>query len=188
MKLYTRSGDDGSTGLLGGVRVGKDSLRVEACGTVDELNCALGWAAVEAHHTELWPVLRQIQNHLFELGAELATAPNPEGGGASVSWVSRIGARQIQEVEKQIDSFWDALPPLRHFILPGGCELASRLHVARGVSRRAERLCVALSRQERVSADLGIYLNRLSDLLFAMARRANELTNTPELYWPPQDA
>ena len=178
MKLYTKSGDDGSTGLFGGRRVSKDSLRIEACGTVDELNGAVGLAQSICRHPELKHILCQLQQRLFEIGADLAT---PEQNANPST--PRIGAEQIQAIEHQIDQVDRPLPQLKHFVLPGGSEAAARLHLARAMGRRAERVCVALSKQEPVNPDLLIYLNRLSDLLFAMARRANQLDDVEEIKW-----
>ncbi len=171
VKLYTRTGDDGTTGLHGGDRVRKDGPRVEALGAVDELNAHLGLARAACDHDELDGVLGVLQNRLFDLGADLASP--------GVAGVPRIDASHFQEAESQIDQLSQPLEPLKNFILPGGSELASRLHVARGVCRRAERLCVTLGGVEPVV----IYLNRLSDLLFAMARRANQLAGICDVPW-----
>ena len=176
MKIYTRKGDDGTTGLLGGTRVQKHVLRVEAYGTVDELNAALGLAASGCSDEELGAILTTLRHELFELGAQLA-AP------ADSNSPTRIGAPQVDALEKHIDRIWDQLTPLKYFILPGGSELSSRLHLARAISRRAERLVVALAQKETVDGGLVIYLNRLSDLLFAMARRANQLEGVQDVVW-----
>lgn len=178
MKLYTKSGDDGSTGLFGHRRVSKDSPRIEACGTVDELNAAVGLAQSICKHAELTIILRQLQPQLFEIGADLAT---PDENAHSSN--PRIGALQIQTIENQIDVVCQKLPQLKHFVLPGGSQTAAHLHLARAICRRGERACVALSNQEPVKPDLLIYLNRLSDLLFAMARRANQLDAVEEVTW-----
>jgi cob(I)alamin adenosyltransferase len=176
MRLYTGRGDDGLTDLFGGRRVGKDSLRVEAYGTVDELNSVVGWALVACPFEEIATVLRTQQNRLFDLGADLAN-PHPPNSAEKPSGAAgaRIGPGAIAEAERSIDAASAAVPPLRVFILPGGTELAARLHVARAVCRRAERLCVALDKVEPVGRDALVFLNRLSDLLFALARRANQL-------------
>lgn len=186
MKLYTRTGDDGSTGLFGGDRVGKDALRVEVYGTVDELNAALGLAAAIAGPPELRPVLEPLpilQSRLFDLGADLCTPHD----SPHASKIRRTGPGDVLMLEKMIDEACEGLPELRQFILPGGCELAARLHLARTICRRGERLLVALSRVEIVGGDTIIFLNRLSDLLFAMARRANLLVNIPDIPWRPAD-
>lgn len=195
MKLYTRRGDTGSTDLFGGQRVDKDALRVEAYGTVDELNAHLGLvdaACGEAPFAELRSVILELQSRLFEIGADLATPRKEEADdarktGESAEYVSRIAASHVDELERWIDHFCADLPEMRHFILPGGSELAARLHVARGVCRRAERVCVALSKREPVGSQVIIYLNRLSDLLFAMARAANSQANIDDVPWKPRE-
>ncbi len=174
MKLYTRTGDDGQTSLHGGTRVEKDCLRVETYGTVDELNSWIGWTRTDCSHPPLSTILEQIQCELFEMGAELAAADHAE---------SRIDDRHIVALERHIDDVCRELPPMKHFILPGGSVLAARLHVARTVCRRAERLCVRLAREQTVNPRTIIYLNRLSDLLFAMARRANQLAGVDDVPW-----
>lgn len=180
MKLYTKRGDDGGTDLFGGGRVGKDSVRVEAYGTVDELNSVIGLALVACSHDEIKAVLTALQSRLFSLGADLAS-PVREG---KQDLVDRIDAAEIAEAEGWIDAACEPLPPMKHFILPGGGELAARLHVARAVCRRAERLCVALLRAEPTAGQsVVIYVNRLSDLLFALARRANQLDGIGDVPW-----
>lgn len=187
MKLYTKRGDDGVTDLFGGARVAKDSLRVAAFGDVDELNATLGLAAAACRHEELSAILRAVQARLFELGADLSTPEaQPKPGDASprkAAGIPRISAEHVAEAERQIDAVCAPLEAMKHFILPGGSELAARLHLARTVCRRAERVCVALSKHEYVSKDLLIYLNRLSDLFFAMARRANQLEGVSDVPW-----
>lgn len=187
MKLYTKRGDAGLTDLYGGQRVGKDHLRVEAYGTVDELNSLVGLALVTAYTPELADPLRSIQSRLFEIGADLAT-PHGEvddqghetGRGSSVP---RVGEAQVTELEGWIDAVCEPVPAMRHFVLPAGTELAARLHVARTVCRRAERMCVALTHHEPIGDHVIVYLNRLSDLLFAMARRANQLAGVEDVPW-----
>lgn len=181
VKLYTKRGDGGKTDLFGGQRVDKDALRVEACGTVDELNSALGLAEAACTDAAMRAILREHEARLFELGADLATPPQ-EGEPDSAA-IPRIHAEQVVAIERQIDELSAELPAMTHFILPGGCELAARLHLARTVCRRAERLCVTLKKHEPVSDELLIYLNRLSDLLFALARRANQLANVADVPW-----
>ena len=188
MTLYTRRGDAGTTDLFGGQRIDKDALRVEAYGTVDELNAALGFAAAAcdtAPLTDLRTVLRELQSRLFEIGAHLAT-PTKEGETGEAGGVPRIGQSQIDEMEQFIDRFCQGVPEMRHFILPGGTEPAARLHQARTICRRAERVCVALNHQESVGEHINIYLNRLSDLLFAMARKANHLAGIRDVPWNPR--
>ena len=183
MKLYTRTGDDGTTGRFGGERVEKDARCVEASGTVDELNCHVGLALAACGDDELTQALTSVQQRLFELGADLA-APRP-AGAEQTRQAPRIESEHITEIERLIDEACAPLAPLRTFILPGGCELAARLHVARAVCRRAERCCVALQREEPVNPLTVVYLNRLSDLLFALARQANQLAGVPDTPWPP---
>ncbi|BAM04720.1 cob(I)yrinic acid a,c-diamide adenosyltransferase [Phycisphaera mikurensis] len=195
MKLYTKRGDRGLTDLFGGGRVPKDHLRVEAYGTVDELNAAVGLAAVrlEAAGEGLSLIagpLGSIQRRLFEIGADLAT-PKRDGKGGRM--VPRIGPEHIAEIEGWIDTVDAAVPAMTSFILPGGTELSARLHLARTICRRAERCCVSLGRveeQDDVDEDhqgdeppTGVYLNRLSDLLFAMARYANHAAGVADVPW-----
>lgn len=179
MKLYTRTGDDGSTGLYGGQRTGKDDLRVESYGTVDELNSVLGLARAACDHEELTALLVTLQSRLFDLGADLCTPFNAPAAKKEV----RVQPRHVTELEGMIDQVTGKLDPLTNFILPGGGELAARLHHARTVSRRAERLIVALSRAEQVGDGTVPYINRVSDLLFAMARRANQLDGIDDIPW-----
>ena len=185
MKIYTRTGDAGTTGLFGGDRVRKDHPRIEAYGTVDEVNSVLGLARArlaEAPGRErLEPLLARIQEELFILGADLAT---PRGSRATVP---RIEHTHVAALERAIDGFEEDLPALKHFVLPGGTEVAGTFHVARTVCRRAERRTV-----EAVAGDAheqpceaAIYLNRLSDLLFVLARWANQQAGTPEAVWTP---
>lgn len=171
LKIYTRTGDDGSTGLFGGQRVRKDSLRIEAYGTVDELNSALGLARSLAPR-RLGSVLDPIQHDLFRLGAELASP-----GKASAS----ITTAQIEALERWIDEMESSLPVLKTFILPGGAPPAAAVHLARTICRRAERLCVALARKEKVGALVVPYLNRLGDALFVLARWVNRREGGKEI-------
>lgn len=184
MKLYTKSGDDGSTGLYGPMRVGKDHPRIETYGTVDELNAWIGMCASacdcsdKAEH-RMREILSSIQSRLFDLGADLAT---PQGASTAMS-VPRINERHVAEAEGFIDEIDGANTPLSAFVLPGGSELAARLHVARTVCRRGERLLVALGRNEDLGPYPIQYLNRLSDLLFAMARGANRVRGVDDMPW-----
>jgi len=179
MKIYTRTGDSGSTGLFGGPRVSKDDARIEAYGTVDELNAALGIARASGLSEAIDQQLIQIQNELFAMGAELAT-PDPQGQGTRV-----LGPFHIHRIEQWIDGHEDLLPPLRSFILPAGNQTACHLHLARGICRRAERRLITLDHQPgvKVSADLVIYLNRLSDFLFVLSRVVNQESGTVEVEW-----
>ena len=183
MPLYTKTGDDGTTGLFGGERVNKDSLRIDACGTVDELNCVIGQAVTICQFDELAKMLQSIQNRLFELGADLATPDNRSV--KSSSRCPKISPEHVREIERTIDQFDQTLPPLRQFILPTGGELASCLHLARAVARRAERRCVALASAEPIEQEIVIYLNRISDLLFTLARCANQLEQIEDIPWQP---
>jgi cob(I)alamin adenosyltransferase len=168
MKIYTKTGDNGTTSLFSGGRVPKNHLRVEAYGTVDELNSMLGVVrAHEAHATtDGW--LHIIQGHLFHLGADLATPLD-----SKADWVVRMDADKVNWLEGRIDEMTAQLPELRSFILPGGAITAAHLHVARTVCRRAERLVVTLQAHEPVGELVGVYLNRLSDFLFTLARWEN---------------
>ncbi len=166
MKTYTRTGDLGETGLFGGPRVGKDMARIEAFGTVDELNSVLGVVRAETLPDDVERVLERIQTELLDLGAELAS-PDPVKQGTR-----KTGREHVVALEAEIDRFEESLAPLDRFILPGGNRAAAGLHLARTVCRRAERRLVTLVRQsqEEISLLLLAYLNRLSDLLFVVAR------------------
>ncbi len=177
MKIYTKTGDRGETGLFGGPRVRKDDPRIEAYGTVDELNAVLGLARCEPLDGPLDALLASIQNELFDLGAELAT-PDPQRSGTRI-----LAAAHIARLEAAIDQHEAALEPLKAFILPGGTRAAALLHLARTVCRRAERRLVTLADREPISADLIIYLNRLSDLFFVLARAANRAAGLPDVPW-----
>lgn len=175
MRIYTKTGDAGQTGLIGGQRVDKDHVRVAAYGHVDELNAAIGLAAA-ACPDALAAELGQIQAELFSVGAELAA----ESGDAAPV---RIDAAAVKRLEGWLDRVWEQLPELRTFILPGGCEPAARLHFARTVCRRAERAVVELSKSHPVGDAVIPYLNRLGDLLFAYARWANKLHGVADVPW-----
>ena len=177
MKIYTRTGDDGTTGLIGGRRVGKDHLRLDAYGTIDELNAAL---ALVATLGGAWPGrLRLLQEELFILGSHLAA---PDGATRNTSLPS-LPRDAVPRMESEIDAADARLPGLTNFILPGGTEAASRLHLARCICRRAERLCVALAHLETVPAEILVHLNRLSDWLFTMARLANLEAGVEDVPW-----
>lgn len=176
MKIYTRTGDSGETGLFGGQRVPKDSLRVHAYGTADECNAAVGLARASGIDPELDAMLAQVQNQLFVVGADLATP------GESAS-IPRVSEADVAFLEQAIDDLEATLDPLRQFILPGGTPAAAQLHVARTVCRRAERWAVSLAQEEPVGPQVLVYLNRLSDLLFVAARAANARAGTPDVPW-----
>jgi cob(I)alamin adenosyltransferase len=175
MRIYTRTGDDGSTGLFGGPRVSKADLRVAAYGTVDELSSFLGWARAARPSAETDALLAKVQDTCFRVGAFLATASGRDPG------VPRVDEADVEALEREIDRREDALPPLKTFVLPGGAEAGARLHVARAVGRRAEREVVALMREHLVDPLLLKWLNRLSDLLFVLARWENR--ESPEAPW-----
>ncbi|MDH4071338.1 MAG: cob(I)yrinic acid a,c-diamide adenosyltransferase [Ignavibacteria bacterium] len=178
MKIYTRRGDEGETGLFGGQRVPKDDLRIEAYGTVDELNAVLGVAAAGMENSELTRMIGKIQSVLFEIGADLATPVSASGAA-----VTRVSAEAAKQVEEWIDHIEQDLDPLKNFILPGGSPSAARLHHARTVCRRAERRVVTLSGREKISKGVIVFLNRLSDFLFVLAREENRRSGTGELPW-----
>ncbi len=185
-RIYTKTGDGGTTALGDGTRVAKDHQRIEACGTVDELNSALGLAIAAGLDAEAAGLLQAIQNDLFDLGADLCV-PARSRRGKKTRPPLRIEARHVQPLEQAIDRFNAALRPLRSFVLPGGTAASSWLHLARTVCRRAERRVVTLSRKETVNPQTIIYLNRLSDLLFVMARRAND-GGRADVLWVPGGA
>ena len=179
MKIYTKTGDDGTTSLFGGKRIDKNDLRIEAYGTVDELNSIIGTALSEIKTREVRDALTKIQNTLFIIGSDLATP----GDLKNSNKVLRLEQKSINDLESQIDSFNDRLPELKNFILPGGTKSASLLHLARTVCRRAERKVVELTKSIEISKNLIIYLNRLSDLLFVLARFENHSSNIPDVKW-----
>lgn len=185
-RVYTRSGDRGETALVGGRRVSKDAARIEAYGTIDELNSIVGLARVfnekrvkaDKSHAYLEVVLRDIQQELFDVGAELATPPDrahPE--------MHRIGEAEIRRLERIIDECQKDLAPLKSFILPGGGKVGAYLHQCRTVCRRAERAIVRLRREEEVSAPLIAYMNRLSDLFFVLSRWIAQRSGEKEYLW-----
>ena len=181
-KIYTRRGDDGSTGLFGGPRVRKDDLRVAAYGDVDELNSALGVAREELlQQADLLARIDALQSELFTLGAELAT---PDADQAPKE-VPRIGPEHVARLEQEIDRLTGELPEMKNFILPGGSRAGAALHFCRTVCRRAERKAVSLADGSPVSPQALAYLNRLSDLLFVMARAANLRAGGREIPWKP---
>jgi cob(I)alamin adenosyltransferase len=178
-KVYTRTGDDGSTGLGGGQRVGKDSPRIEAYGTVDELNSVIGVALAAGVNEAIAAPLAEIQNELFHLGSDLCILEEDK----TLRAVPRIEERHVLALERLMDRLAEELSPLENFILPGGSPGASQLHVARTVCRRAERLLVALSRTEALGEWTIRYLNRLSDALFVMARHENKRRGVADVLW-----
>lgn len=185
-KIYTRTGDDGTTSLFGGERVGKGNARIDAYGTVDEANSFVGLARThltgEPGADRLDDVLQEVQETLFILGADLATPSDAK------PVVPRITASHIEDIEERIDSFDAELPPIKNFVLPGGTPAAATLHTARTTCRRAERLVVQASASTPVSEQAMAYLNRLSDLLFVLARWANRQAGVREDVWKPDGA
>lgn len=182
MKIYTKTGDDGSTGILGKGRLRKDDARIEAYGTIDELNAVLGVVRASGLDASTDALTAQLQDQLFTVGAALAD-PNPEG-----KFHNQITDEHVANLERAIDLLDGEVEPLQSFILPGGSLAAAQLHLARAVSRRAERLVVHLMHQpdERVATPLLLYLNRLSDLLFMMARAVNHRKGVADIPWTSQ--
>jgi len=184
-RIYTKTGDKGTTALGDGRRVAKDAPRIEAYGTVDELNAVLGLALLVVADVEGAALLKSIQNDLFDLGADLCVPERPKRGRAAQARKPlRIAEAHVKPLEQAIDRFNAALQPLRSFVLPGGTAASAWLHLARTVCRRAERRLVALACKETINPQAIIYLNRLSDLLFVMARRANDVGRA-DVLWAP---
>lgn len=183
MRIYTKRGDEGQTDLFGGARLMKYELRIAAYGEVDELNASLGWCAADSGGEEMTARLRREQARLFDLGAHLATAPDAgeQARGMLPAWPTDA----CTVLESEIDAWDTTLPGLKNFILPGGVEAASRLHVARTVCRRVERLVAELANVERVEPAQLAYLNRLSDWLFTAARAANAAAGEEDIPWNP---
>ena len=181
-RIYTKTGDKGLTGLVGGGRVSKSDARVEALGGVDEANACIGVSRLDASDMQdIDSLLSRVQNELFNLGALLATPSGKAKPGAP-----GISPGQIERLETEIDRFEASLEPLRNFVLPAGSPLAAHIHLARTVCRRAERAVVALAGETEVPKEAVIYLNRLSDLLFVLARTANARSGVRELKWNPE--
>jgi cob(I)alamin adenosyltransferase len=180
MKIYTKTGDKGETSLFGGKRVWKDDLRIHAYGTVDELNAILSVAIPELTNNELKVVLENIQNGLFTVGSDLASPLDKENKNFVAP---RVDANFIMQLEVLIDKYDSQLPELKNFILPGGLKGSAVLHHARTVCRRAEREVVALSKEDNINDQIEVYLNRLSDLLFVLARFENYSNNSADIAW-----
>ena len=181
MKIYTKTGDKGLTSLIGGTRVSKHHIRIESYGTVDELNSYIGLIAcqdIEPHHQS---ILKEIQDRLFTIGASLAADPDK-----SRMTIPDLLESDITLLETEIDKMNEALPELKHFVLPGGNTLVSYCHIARCVCRRAERLTVALTEDSFVDNKVTVYLNRLSDYLFILGRKLAQDTNAAEHIWIPR--
>ncbi|MDY7097290.1 MAG: cob(I)yrinic acid a,c-diamide adenosyltransferase [Pseudomonadota bacterium] len=182
-KIYTRTGDDGTTGLVDGSRAPKSSARIAAIGAVDEANSAIGFAVCALEEDAHRALLTRIQNDMFDLGADLAT-PAPDGDFAPGEMVLRMVESQAQWLEAQIDSLNEKLEPLTSFVLPGGSEAAARIHLARASCRAAERVMTALANETAINPAALMYINRLSDFLFVMARIAND-EGRSDVKWVP---
>lgn len=184
-RIYTKTGDEGQTHLAGGQRVPKDSPRIECYGTVDELNAFVGMAGISAEEAlpELAKILRRVQHELFNLGSILATRPEDVRPKQA-----RITEVEIRQLETEIDRANAVLAPLRSFVLPGGTRLNTELHACRTICRRAERLAVALAREEAIPPETIPYLNRLSDAFFVWSRWANHALGVPEVLWEPNQS
>lgn len=178
--LYTGGGDDGTTSLVGGQRVGKDSLRLDAYGTVDEFSAFLGMLSCSDCGEEIREVLSDVQNRLFDIGGYLASRPD----GSGLPPVANL-CKYREDIEAMIDKLDGETPKIRAFVLPGGCEAACRAHVARTVCRRAERRIIALASEEEVDSEVIKYFNRLSDFLFILARNLNFKSGVSETVWQP---
>jgi cob(I)alamin adenosyltransferase len=186
-RIYTKRGDTGETSLVGGQRVAKDNCRIEAYGTVDELNAFVGLAAVscdaDSRFGSLAAILRRIQHELFNLGSILATEPADVHPNQA-----RVTSVETAQLEREIDAMNADMPPLRSFVLPGGTRLNAELHVTRTICRRAERLLVALGREGSIPPETIPYLNRLSDAMFVWSRWVNHVLGVPEVLWQPNAA
>ena len=188
MKIYTKTGDDGTTGLFGGTRVSKHHIRINSYGTVDELNSWVGMLrdlGLDKHDDE---VLLKIQNHLFTMGAMLATDPEKAQlkSGKDRLNIPLLHDEDVQMLEDEIDQMHKSLPPMTHFILPGGHQIVSTCHIARTVCRRAERMTSLLHENEAVEEEILSYINRLSDYLFVLARKLSAQLNVDEIKWMPE--
>jgi cob(I)alamin adenosyltransferase len=188
MKIYTKTGDKGKTSLFGGTRVPKYHLRIEAYGTVDELNSYIGLIRdqkIDAHTTEM---LLKIQNELFTLGSMLATPPEKEilKSGKERLNINKVGEESVALLENEIDQMNESLPPMSHFILPGGHTTVSFCHITRCICRRAERITTLLSDESSINPQILVYLNRLSDYLFVLARKLTIDNQAIEIPWIPE--
>jgi len=188
MKIYTKTGDKGKTSLFGGTRVPKYDLRIEAYGTIDELNANIGLIKDQDIDTHSSNMLLKIQNELFTLGAMLATPPEKETlkSGKERLNIEKINNEKIELLETEMDTMNESLPPMTHFILPGGHTTVSYCHIARCICRRAERITTQLSDESNINPQILMYLNRLSDYLFVLARKLTLDTNTEEIPWIPE--
>ncbi len=182
MKIYTKTGDKGETGLFGGERVSKDSIRISAYGTIDELNSFIGYTITETKDKSVKDILLKIQNYLFTIGSDLAT---PETENNTKLNIQRTPELFYKEIEKMIDHYDAQLEELKNFILPGGSKCASLLHICRTICRRAEREVVALKNLVKIGNNIIIFLNRLSDLFFVLSRFENKVSNHRDTIWNP---
>ena len=180
MKIYTKTGDKGETGLFGGERVSKDSPRIRAYGTIDELNSFIGLAITEVKDDSVKLLLHDIQNKLFIIGSDLAT---PDNDKTKKLDVFRTPVEYYQSLETSIDNYESKLGPLKNFILPGGSKSASLLHVCRTITRRAERELIALNSTVNIGENIIIFINRLSDLFFVLSRYENMISGIPDTIW-----
>lgn len=183
MKIYTKTGDKGETGLFGGERVSKDSLRISAYGTIDELNSFIGFAITEIQDSRVKENLSIIQDHLFTIGSDLATPDTEKNAKLKIQ---RTPESFYKDIEKLIDHYEEQLEVLHHFILPGGSKSSALLHICRTVCRRAEREVVALNNSVTIGDNIIIFLNRLSDLFFVLSRFENKISNHPDIIWNPK--
>ena len=188
MKIYTKTGDKGKTSLFGGTRVPKYHLRIEAYGTIDELNAHIGLVRDQKVDDHTASILLKIQNELFTLGSMLATPPEKEllKSGKQRLTIEKTDANKIMVLENEMDAMNETLPPMTHFILPGGNPIVSHCHIARCVCRRAERITTQLSDESNLNPQILIYLNRLSDYLFVLARKLTFDTKSLEIPWIPE--
>jgi len=180
MKIYTRTGDKGETGLFGGDRVLKSDLRVEAYGCIDELNSFIGLAVSELNDTEVGKILLKIQNYLFTVGTDLATPDTEKNNKLKIKRTPESFALEMEEV---IDRYSAGLDELKFFILPGGSKTAAMMHICRTVCRRAERVVIGLNSDMKINNNIIIFLNRLSDLFFVLARYLNKKSGVPDIKW-----
>ena len=188
MKIYTKTGDDGTTGLFGGTRVSKHHIRINSYGTVDELNSWVGMLRDQGLDNHDSDILLRIQNHLFTMGAMLATDPEKAKlkSGKDRLNIPLLREEDVQLLEGEIDRMNKSLPPMTHFILPGGHPIVSTCHIARTVCRRAERMTSLLHEQEAVEEPILSYINRLSDYLFVLARKLSAQFKVDEIKWVPE--
>ena len=178
MKIYTKTGDDGTTGVQGGKRISKSNLRIKAYGMVDELNANIGLVLSKKFDDDIENLLRNIQNDLFVVGSDLS---NPD----LTNMKNRITTEMVTNVEKTIDRLENELPPITNFILPGGHEVASLIHISRTIARRAETVVISLNEKEKINDECIKFLNRLSDLLFVIARTVNKKNGFNDIIWKP---